>query len=90
LEREPLLYPDMPLDATLRHFARWPVLLIRNGAQVTAMERILTEARCWDAFAMRSRGAIAGNSLDFLSNLREPGFSCAMALPDVEFGGTLQ
>jgi len=43
-ERLPLLYPDMPLDATLRHFARWPALLIRNRAKATAMEGVLTEA----------------------------------------------
>jgi CIC family chloride channel protein len=43
-ERLPLLYPDMPLDATLRHFARWPALLIRNRARATAIEGVLTEA----------------------------------------------
>jgi CIC family chloride channel protein len=44
-ERLPLLYPDMPLDATLRHFARWPALLIRNRARATAIEGVLTEAQ---------------------------------------------
>jgi CIC family chloride channel protein len=42
-ERLPLLYPDMPLDGTLRHFARWPALLIRNRALSTAAEGVLTE-----------------------------------------------
>jgi len=43
-ERLPVLYPDMPLDVTLHHFARWPALLIRNRAQATAVEGVLTEA----------------------------------------------
>jgi hypothetical protein len=34
-----LLYPDVPL----RHFARWPALLIRNRGQATAIEGVLTE-----------------------------------------------
>jgi hypothetical protein len=33
----------MPLDVTLRQFARWPALLIRNRARVTAVEGVLTE-----------------------------------------------
>jgi len=49
-ERLPLLYPDMPLDATLRHFARWPALLIRNRARATAIEGLLTEAQVLDCF----------------------------------------
>jgi CIC family chloride channel protein len=48
--RLPLLYPDMPLDATLRHFARWPALLIRNRAQMTAMEGTLTEGEVLACF----------------------------------------
>ncbi len=39
----PLLYPDMPLDVTRHHFARWPALLIRNRARATAVEGVLTE-----------------------------------------------
>jgi CIC family chloride channel protein len=42
-ERLPLLYPDMPLDVTLHHFARWPALLVRNRARVTAVEGVLTQ-----------------------------------------------
>jgi CIC family chloride channel protein len=49
-ERLPLLYPDMPLDGTLRHFARWPALLIRNRARVTAREGVLTEREVLDCF----------------------------------------
>jgi chloride channel protein, CIC family len=43
-QRLPLLYPDMPLDATLHHFGRWPALMIRNRALATAVEGVLTEA----------------------------------------------
>jgi len=50
MERLPLLYPDMPLDAALRHFARWPALLIRNRARATAMEGTLTEAEVLACF----------------------------------------
>lgn len=42
-QRLPLIYPDMPLDATLHHFARWPALLIRNRARFRAVEGVLTE-----------------------------------------------
>jgi CIC family chloride channel protein len=49
-ERLPLLYPDMSLDATLRHFARWPALLIRNRARATAMQGVLTEAEVLACF----------------------------------------
>jgi len=49
-ERLPLLYPDMPLDATLRHFGRWPAVLIRNRARATAVEGVLTEAWVLECF----------------------------------------
>ena len=55
VERLPLLYPDMPLDATLKHFARWPALAIRNRAQVTAMEGVLTEAEVLACFRGATR-----------------------------------
>jgi CIC family chloride channel protein len=55
-ERLPLLYPDMPLDATLRHFARWPALLIRNRARVTAVEGLLTEAQVLACFRAQHHG----------------------------------
>jgi chloride channel protein, CIC family len=44
LERMPLLYPDLKLDTTLHHFARWPALVVRNRARVMAIEGVLTEA----------------------------------------------
>lgn len=48
--RLPLLYPDMPLDATLGHFARWPALLIRNRARATEIEGVLTETEVLSCF----------------------------------------
>jgi len=52
-ERLPLLYPDMPLDGTLHHFARWPALLIRNRARATAGEGVLTEDAVLECFRNR-------------------------------------
>lgn len=49
-ERLPMLYPDMPLDATLHYFGRWPALLVRNRARATAVEGVLTEARVLECF----------------------------------------
>lgn len=43
--RLPLLYPDMPLDATLHYFGRWPALLVRNRARSKAIEGVLIEAQ---------------------------------------------
>ncbi|WP_263352268.1 chloride channel protein [Acidicapsa acidisoli] len=55
-ERLPLLYPDMPLDGTLRHFARWPALLIRNRARTTAVEGVLTENAVLACFREQRHG----------------------------------
>jgi hypothetical protein len=33
---------DVPLDATLYRFTRWPALLIRNRARAPAVEGVLT------------------------------------------------
>jgi CIC family chloride channel protein len=41
-ERTPLLFPDMPLDAALRHFPRWPLLPIANRASKGALEGMVT------------------------------------------------
>jgi chloride channel protein, CIC family len=41
-ERAPLLFPDLPLDSTLPHFARWPLLPIRNRAVKGLLEGIVT------------------------------------------------
>lgn len=43
LERMPVLYPDLSLDVTLHHFARWPALAVRNRARVLEIEGVLTE-----------------------------------------------
>jgi CIC family chloride channel protein len=48
--RVPLLYPDMPLDVTLHHFARWPVLQVRNRARGAVVEGLLTEAQVLACF----------------------------------------
>jgi CIC family chloride channel protein len=54
--RVPLLYPDMPLDVTLHHFARWPVLLIRNRARGTIIEGAVTEAQVLACFRINNHG----------------------------------
>jgi len=36
--RTPLLFPDMPLDAALRYFPRWPLLPIANRASKGSLE----------------------------------------------------
>jgi CIC family chloride channel protein len=41
-DRAPLLFPDMPLDSTLPHFVRWPLLPIRNRAMKGHLEGIIT------------------------------------------------
>jgi CIC family chloride channel protein len=41
-ERAPILFPDMPLDSALPHFARWPLLPIRNRARRGQLEGIIT------------------------------------------------
>lgn len=41
-DRTPLLFPDMPLDATLHYFPRWPLLRILNRARGGTLEGLLT------------------------------------------------
>jgi CIC family chloride channel protein len=41
-DRVPILFPDMPLDSALAHFARWPLLPIRNRAAKGLLEGIVT------------------------------------------------
>jgi CIC family chloride channel protein len=41
-ERTPLLFPDLPLDTALRHFARWPLLPISNRATKGTLEGMVT------------------------------------------------
>jgi CIC family chloride channel protein len=41
-DRVPILFPDMPLDSTLAHFARWTVLPVRNRATKGVLEGIVT------------------------------------------------
>lgn len=41
-ERTPLLFPDLPLDAALRYFSRWPLLPIANRASKGTLEGMVT------------------------------------------------
>ncbi|MFT4112856.1 chloride channel protein [Silvibacterium sp.] len=41
-DRTPQLFPDLPLDAALRHFPRWPVLPVLNRASRSTLEGVLT------------------------------------------------
>ncbi len=41
-DRTPLLFPDLPLDRALPHFARWPLLPVRNRAVKGLLEGIIT------------------------------------------------
>ncbi len=41
-ERTPLLFPDLPLDAALRFFPRWPLLPIANRASKGSLEGMVT------------------------------------------------
>jgi chloride channel protein, CIC family len=41
-DRTPALFPDLPLDSTLHHFPRWPVLPILNRASKGKLEGVVT------------------------------------------------
>jgi chloride channel protein, CIC family len=41
-DRTPILFPDMPLDAALHHFPRWPFLPVLNRASRGTLEGMLT------------------------------------------------
>ena len=41
-DRTPHLFPDMPLDAALHHFPRWPLLPVLNRASRETLEGMLT------------------------------------------------
>ena len=41
-ERAPVLFPDLPLDAALRHFSRWPILPVSNRAAKGTLEGMVT------------------------------------------------
>jgi CIC family chloride channel protein len=42
-ERTPVLFPDLPLDAALPHFRRWPLLPVTNRAVRGALEGTLSQ-----------------------------------------------
>ena len=41
-DRTPILFPDLPLDTALRHFARWPLLPVSNRASKGTLEGMVT------------------------------------------------
>lgn len=41
-DRTPILFPDLPLDATLSCFARWPLLPVLNRANKNNLEGVIT------------------------------------------------
>jgi CIC family chloride channel protein len=41
-ERTPVIFPDQPLDISLHHFSRWPLLPINNRSQRGAIEGVVT------------------------------------------------
>jgi CIC family chloride channel protein len=41
-DRTPLLFPDLPLDATLRYFVRWSFLPVLNRANKNKLEGVIT------------------------------------------------
>jgi CIC family chloride channel protein len=49
-ERAPILFPDMPLDSALPHFARWPLLPIRNRAAKGRLEGVVTSEDVLQAY----------------------------------------
>jgi len=49
-ERAPILFPDMTLDRALPHFARWPLLPVRNRAVKGVLEGIVTSTDVLDTY----------------------------------------
>jgi len=41
-DRVPLLFPDLPLDSTLRYFPRWPLLPVLNRANKNKLEGVIS------------------------------------------------
>jgi CIC family chloride channel protein len=53
-DRAPFLYPDLPLNETLAHFNRWPVLPIVNRAVSGLLEGVVSQAdvlKCYQEHA---------------------------------------
>jgi CIC family chloride channel protein len=53
-ERAPFLYPDLPLNETLAHFNRWPILPIVNRAVSGLLEGVVSQAdvlKCYQEHA---------------------------------------
>jgi chloride channel protein, CIC family len=41
-DRTPWVFPDLPLDVTLRYFSRWPLLPVLNRANKNKLEGVIT------------------------------------------------
>jgi CIC family chloride channel protein len=53
-DRAPFLYPDLPLNETLAHFNRWPILPIVNRAVSGLLEGVVSQAdvlKCYQEHA---------------------------------------
>jgi CIC family chloride channel protein len=49
-DRVPLLYPDLPLNETLAHFYRWPLLPIVNRAVSGLLEGVVSQTDVLDCY----------------------------------------
>jgi CIC family chloride channel protein len=53
-ERVPVLYPDLPLNETLAHFHRWPLLPVVNRAMSGLLEGVVSQTdvlKCYESHA---------------------------------------
>jgi CIC family chloride channel protein len=51
-DRVPVLYPDLPLNETLAHFHRWPLLPVVNRAMSGLLEGVVTQTdvlKCYES-----------------------------------------
>ncbi|MEO6964366.1 MAG: chloride channel protein, partial [Acidobacteriaceae bacterium] len=55
-DRVPILYPDLPLNETLAHFYRWPLLPIVNRAVSGLLEGTVTQADVLQCYERHAQG----------------------------------
>lgn len=55
-ERVPFLYPDLPLNETLAHFYRWPLLPIVNRAVSGLLEGVVSQSDVLRCYEQHSHG----------------------------------
>lgn len=55
-DRAPFLYPDLPLNETLAHFNRWPILPIVNRAVSGLLEGVVSQADVLKCYQEHSHG----------------------------------